>query len=88
MFSDVATEWNWRTNLCIVAVKVILIHQKLLFRFRHTEERGFEGLENICCVRGKCGNFDVIFTQKSGCLRSDMGTAVIDEQHSFRLGII
>jgi heterodisulfide reductase subunit A-like polyferredoxin len=65
----------------------ILIHPKLLFRFKHTEEREVEGLENICCVRGKCGNFDVIVTQKPEYLRSDMGTAVIHEQHSCRLRV-
>jgi hypothetical protein len=64
---------------------VIVIHSKLLFRFKHTEERELEGLENICYVRGKCANFDVIFTQKPEYLRSDMGTAVVHEQHSFRL---
>jgi hypothetical protein len=38
-------------------------------------------------VRGQCGNFDAIFTQKPEHLRNDMGTAVIHEQHSVRLGI-
>jgi hypothetical protein len=38
-------------------------------------------------VRGKCDNFDVIFTQKAQYLRSELGTAVIHEQHSFRLRI-
>jgi hypothetical protein len=66
---------------------VILIHPKLLFRFEHTEEREVEGPENICCVQSKCDNFDVIFTQKPEYLRSDMGTAVIYEQHRFRLRI-
>jgi hypothetical protein len=65
-----------------------MIHPRRLLRFKHTEERGVEGLENICCVRGKCDNFDVIFTQKPEYLRSDMGTAVIHEQHSIRLRII
>jgi hypothetical protein len=35
-------------------------------------------------VRGRCDNFDVIFTQRREYLRSDMGTAVIHEQHGFR----
>jgi hypothetical protein len=43
---------------------VILIHPKLLVRFKHTDKREVEGLENICCVRGKCGNSDVIFTHR------------------------
>jgi hypothetical protein len=55
---------------------VILIHPKLLFGFKHAEERQIEGLENICCVRGKCDTFDVILTQKPEYLRSDMSTAV------------
>jgi hypothetical protein len=38
-------------------------------------------------VRGKCDNFDVIFTQKPEYLRSDLGTTVIHEQHSFCLRI-
>jgi hypothetical protein len=63
---------------------VILIHPKLLFRFEHTEEREAEGLEDIYSMRGKCDKFDVIVTQKPEYLRSDMGTAVIHEQYSFR----
>jgi hypothetical protein len=58
---------------------VILIHSKPLFCFKHTEEREVEGLEDICCVRGECDNFDVIFTQKPEYLRSNMGIAVIHE---------
>jgi hypothetical protein len=58
---------------------VILIHLKLFFRFKHTEEREIERLENICCVRDKYNNFDVIFTRKPEDLRSDMGTAIIHE---------
>jgi hypothetical protein len=66
---------------------VILIHAELFFRFKQTEEREAEALKNICCARGKCENFDVIFTQKSEYLRIDIGTAVIHEQHSFHLRI-
>jgi hypothetical protein len=64
---------------------IILIHPKLLFRFKHTEEREVQGLENICVVRVRCDNFDVIFTQNPEYLKSDMSTAVLHEQHSFRL---
>jgi hypothetical protein len=72
---------------CGKGLIVILIHPKLLFRFTHTEGREIDGPENICCVRGTCDNFDVIFTPKPEHLRSDMGIAVIHEQHSFLLRI-
>jgi hypothetical protein len=35
---------------------VILIHPKLLFYFKHTEEKEIEDLDNICCVRGEGDN--------------------------------
>jgi hypothetical protein len=35
---------------------VTLIHPKLLFRFRHTEEKAVDGLENAYCVRGEYDN--------------------------------
>lgn len=55
---------------------VTLIHPELFCRFEHTEEGEIEGPANICCIRGKCNNFDMIFTQKPECLANDMALRI------------